>query len=64
MPRARSSPDPTWTATCGHAILNATATASTADFPLTGTDGVAVAACCHGATPDKPVKPLIRNLKG
>jgi hypothetical protein len=35
----------------GQAILNATATASTADFPWTGTDGVAVAACCHGDTP-------------
>jgi hypothetical protein len=45
-------------------MLNATATASTADFPLTGTDGVAVAACCHGNTPDKPGKSLISSLRG
>jgi len=32
--------------------------------PSTRTDGVAVAACCHGATPGKPAKPLIRNLRG
>ena len=51
MPRARYFPGPSWTASPGQAILNATATASTADFPWTGTDGVAVAACCHGDTP-------------
>ena len=50
-PRARTSPDPSWTISPGQAILNAKATASTADFPWTGTDGVAVAACCHGDTP-------------
>jgi pyruvate ferredoxin oxidoreductase gamma subunit len=32
--------------------------------PSTRTDGVAVAACCHGATPGKPAKPLVRNLRG
>jgi hypothetical protein len=40
----------------GHAILNATATAFAADFPWTGTDSVAVAACCHGNTPDNTSK--------
>ena len=55
-PRACSSTDLPWIASCGQAILNATATASTADFPQTGTEGVAVAACCHGDTPGNPDK--------
>jgi hypothetical protein len=47
---------PVWTPASRHAILNATATASTADFPWTGTDGVAVAASCHANTPDNTGK--------
>src|SRR5437762_10684918 len=30
----------------------------------TGTDGVAVAACCHGDTPGETAKSLVRNPEG
>jgi len=53
-----------WFTVAEKTSLNATATAFTADFPWTGTDGVAVAAYCHGATPGNPAKPLIRSLRG
>ena len=32
-------------------------------FPWTGTDGVAVAACCHGNTPGNTGKHANRNLR-